>query len=146
MTATPESIALATDAAAAAADKIASSILALDVSDQIGITDVFLIVSASNERQVGAIVDAVEDAMRAGGAQRLRREGEREGRWVLIDYGDVVIHVQHDEERRFYELERLWRDCPEIDLGVAGTDQEPRDRRPDPEAQSDPEAPSEPTA
>ncbi|XVX21558.1 ribosome silencing factor [Actinomycetota bacterium] len=139
MTATPESVALATSAAQAAADKLASSILALDVSDQIGITDVFLIVSASNERQVGAIVDAVEDAMRDGDATRLRREGEREGRWVLIDYGDVVIHVQHDEERRFYELERLWRDCPEIDLGVSGTEQEPRDRRPEPDAEAQPE-------
>ena len=116
MPASPESITLAKAAAHAAEDKIASSISAIDVTDQLAIAEVFLIISAATERQVGAIVDAVEDAMRAGGAKRVRREGEREGRWVLIDYGDVVIHVQHDEEREFYALERLWKDCPVIEI------------------------------
>ena len=78
----------------------------------------FVIVSASTDRQVGAIVDEVEDSSAGQGAKPIRREGERDGRWVLLDFGDIVVHVQHDEEREFYELERLWKDCPEIDLGV----------------------------
>ena len=84
--------------------------------EQLALTDVFVIVSASTDRQVGAIVDEVEDQLREKGAKPIRREGERDGRWVLIDYGDVVVHVQHEEERQFYALERLWRDCPLIDL------------------------------
>jgi ribosome-associated protein len=95
----------------------------IDVSEQLAITDIFVIISAESERQVGAIVDEVEDALRELGAKPVRREGQREGRWVLIDFADVVVHVQHDEERAFYDLARLWRDCPEIDLGVVGTDQ-----------------------
>jgi ribosome-associated protein len=90
----------------------------IDVSEQLALTDVFVIVSASTDRQVGAIVDEVEDQLREKGAKPIRREGERDGRWVLLDFGDIVVHVQHDEEREFYELERLWKDCPEIDLGV----------------------------
>jgi ribosome-associated protein len=72
---------------------------------------------------VGSIVDEVEDVLRALGSKPVRREGQREGRWVLIDFGDIVVHVQHDEEREFYELERLWKDCPALDLGVVGTEQ-----------------------
>ena len=106
-------------AALAAEDKLATTITGIDVSEQLALTDVFVIVSAATERQVGAIVDEVEDQLREVGAKPMRREGEREGRWVLIDFGDIVVHVQHDEEREFYELERLWKDCPEIDLGVA---------------------------
>ncbi len=101
-------------AAQAAADKLASDILLLDVSEQLVITDVFLLASAPNDRQVVAIVDAIEDKLRELGAKPLRREGEREGRWVLLDFGDIVIHVQHQEERVFYALERLWKDCPVI--------------------------------
>jgi ribosome-associated protein len=101
-------------AAQAAADKLASDILLLDVSEQLVITDVFLLASAPNDRQVMAIVDAVEDKLRELGAKPLRREGEKEGRWVLLDFGDVVVHVQHQEERVFYALERLWKDCPVI--------------------------------
>jgi ribosome-associated protein len=101
-------------AAAAAADKLASDIIAYDVSDQLVITDAFLLCSASNDRQVRAIVDEIEDKLRKAGAKPARREGEREGRWVLLDYIDVVIHVQHAEERVFYALERLWKDCPVV--------------------------------
>ncbi len=118
MPATERSLDLALTAAHAADDKLATTIAGIDVSEQLALTDVFVIVSASTDRQVGAIVDEVEDQLRAKGAKPLRREGERDGRWVLLDFGDIVVHVQHDEEREFYELERLWKDCPEIDLGV----------------------------
>lgn len=116
MTATDRAVELARAAGAAAADKIGQSILAFDVSEQLAITDVFVLAAASNERQVGAIVDAVEEAMRDLGAKTVRREGHREGRWVLLDFADIVVHVQHQEEREYYALERLWRDCPIIDL------------------------------
>jgi ribosome-associated protein len=101
-------------AAQAAADKLASDILLLDVSEQLVITDVFLLASAPNDRQVMAIVDAIEDKLRELGTKPVRREGEKEGRWVLLDFGDLVVHVQHQEERVFYALERLWKDCPVI--------------------------------
>jgi ribosome-associated protein len=103
-------------AALAAADKLAERIIAFDVSEQLAITDAFVLCSASNDRQVRAIVDEVEDKLREAGAKTLRREGHQEGRWVLLDYGEIVVHVQHDEEREFYALERLWRDCPEVQL------------------------------
>ena len=118
MPATDRSLELARVAAAAADDKLATSVVGIDVSDQLALTDVFVIVSAGTDRQVGAVVDEVEDKLREAGAKPIRREGERDGRWVLLDFGDIVVHVQHDEEREFYELERLWRDCPEVDLGV----------------------------
>ena len=118
MPATDRSLELAKTAALAADDKLATTIAGIDVSEQLALTDVFVIVSASTDRQVGAIVDEVEDQLREKGAKPIRREGERDGRWVLLDFGDIVVHVQHDEEREFYELERLWKDCPEIDLGV----------------------------
>lgn len=107
---------LVREAALAASDKLAENIVAFDVSEQLAITDAFLICSATNERQVGAIVDAIEERLRTVDAKPLRREGQREGRWVLLDYYDIVVHVQHTEERAFYALERLWRDCPTIEL------------------------------
>jgi ribosome-associated protein len=107
---------LATAAAHAAADKKATDVVVLDVSDQLVITDAFVIASAPNERQVGAIVDNVEEKLRDAGHKPVRREGAREGRWVLLDYVDVVVHVQHVEERSFYGLERLWKDCPRIEV------------------------------
>ena len=116
MTATDHAVSLVHTAARAASDKLAQHIMAFDVSDQLAITDAFLLASASNDRQVKAIVDEIEDKLRELGEKPIRREGERDGRWVLIDYGDVVVHVQHEEERQFYALERLWRDCPLIDL------------------------------
>ncbi|GAB3593815.1 ribosome silencing factor [Angustibacter peucedani] len=103
-------------AAHAAADKLATDVVAIDVSEQLVITDAFVLASAPNDRQVSAIVDAVEDALRQHDAKPLRREGERDGRWVLLDYAEVVVHVQHDEERTYYALERLWKDCPLIEL------------------------------
>lgn len=116
MTATEHAQQLVVTAARAASDKLASQIIAFDVSDQLAITDAFLLASAPNERQVQSIVDEIEDKLRDAGAKPLRREGQQEGRWVLLDYGDIVVHVQHEEERQFYALERLWRDCPTIDL------------------------------
>jgi ribosome-associated protein len=121
--ATDHALTLAKAAAQAASEKLATTIVGIDVSGQLALTDVFVIVSAESERQVGAIVDEVEDSLRELGAKPIRREGQREGRWVLIDFGDIVVHVQHDDERAFYELERLWKDCPAIDLGVVGTEQ-----------------------
>jgi ribosome-associated protein len=121
--ATDRSLELARAAAHAAADKLATTIVGIDVSEQLAITDIFVIVSAESERQVGAVVDEIEDSLRAMGSKPVRREGQRDGRWVLIDFGDIVVHVQHDDEREFYELERLWKDCPEVDLGAVGTEQ-----------------------
>jgi ribosome-associated protein len=124
VTATDRAVELVEIAAAAAADKLASDIIAYDVSEQLVITDAFLLCSASNDRQVRAIVDEIEEKLRQAGARPARREGEREARWVLLDYVDIVIHVQHAEERVYYSLERLWKDCPVIPLpetaGVGG--------------------------
>ena len=105
---------LALAAAQAASDKLATDIVVLDVSEQLVITDAFVIASAPNERQVSAIVDAIEERLLGLGAKPVRREGEREGRWVLLDFVEIVVHVQHAEERSFYALERLWKDCPVI--------------------------------
>ncbi len=116
MTATDRAVELVEIAAAAAADKLASDIIAYDVSDQLVITDAFVLCSASNDRQVRSIVDEIEDRLRKAAARPVRREGEREGRWVLLDYIDIVVHVQHSEERVYYALERLWKDCPVIPL------------------------------
>jgi ribosome-associated protein len=124
VTATARAVELAGIAAGAAAEKLASDIIAYDVSEQLVITDVFLLCSASNDRQVRAVVDQIEERLRQAGARPVRREGEREGRWILLDYLDVVIHVQHADERVYYALERLWKDCPQIALpepvGVGG--------------------------
>ncbi len=116
MTASDRAVTLARAAAAAASDKLAGNLVALDVSEHLVITDVFLLAAAPNDRQVRAIVDAVEEALLKQGAKPVRREGEREGRWVLLDFADLVVHVQHSEEREYYALERLWRDCPTVDL------------------------------
>jgi ribosome-associated protein len=114
VTATDEARDSALVAAQAAADRLATDILLLDVSDRLAITDVFVLATGNNERQVEAIVDEVEEKLRQHGVKPIRREGQRDGRWVLLDYGDVVVHVQHSEERVFYALERLWKDCPVI--------------------------------
>ncbi len=116
MTASERSRELALTAAQAAADKKAKDIVVIDVADQLVITDAFVIASAANERQVVAIVDAIEEQLLnlPEKAKPVRREGERQGRWVLLDYVDVVVHVQHAEEREFYALDRLWKDCPII--------------------------------
>jgi ribosome-associated protein len=117
VTATDRSIELTRTAAQAAADKLAHDIIAYDVSDVLSITDTFLVASAPNDRQVKAIVDGIEETLlKELDAKPVRREGERDGRWVLLDYIDIVVHVQHSEERVFYALERLWKDCPEVEL------------------------------
>ncbi|CCH87174.1 conserved protein of unknown function; putative Iojap domain [Modestobacter italicus] len=114
MTASAEARETALIAAQAAADKLATDVSILDVSDRLAITDAFVLTSAPNERQVQSIVDAVEESLREHGVKPVRREGVAEGRWVLLDFVDVVVHVQHTEERAYYALERLWKDCPVI--------------------------------
>ncbi|GAB7191395.1 ribosome silencing factor [Kineococcus sp. NUM-3379] len=116
MPASERALELVQQAAAAATDKLATDVVALDVSDQLYITDAFLLASAPNERQVRAIAEAVEERLLPLGVKPVRREGEREGRWVLLDFLDLVVHVQHAEEREYYSLERLWKDCPPIGL------------------------------
>ncbi len=125
MSATVEAIDLASLAARAAVAKKALDPVAFDVSERLAITDLFLIITATNERQVGAVVDGIEEALLAVGRKPVRREGGRENRWVLLDYLDVVIHVQHSEERALYGLDRLWRDCPQVDLGELEPSAEP---------------------
>jgi ribosome-associated protein len=130
VTATERAVELVRIAAGAAADKLATDIIAYDVSEQLVITDAFLLCAAANDRQVRSVVDEIEDKLQKAGAKPARREGEREGRWVLLDYIDIVIHVQHAEERVFYSLERLWKDCPEIPLPeVVSAGQPGRGRR-----------------
>lgn len=119
MPASTRAVELAVAAAEAAADRLAEDIVAFDVADQLVITDAFVLCAAPNERQVRAVVDAVEERLRELQAKPVRREGEREGRWVLLDYVDIVVHVQHSEERVYYALERLWKDCPAIALPQA---------------------------
>lgn len=116
MPASAHSIQIAQIAAQAAHDKKAENIAILDVSYHLVITDVFLIASAANDRQVGAIVDAIEESLDQIGIKPIRREGQREGKWVLIDYFEMVVHIQQNEERSLYDLERLWRDCPRIEV------------------------------
>jgi len=114
MTASAEARETALIAAQAAADKLATDVSIVDVSDRLAITDAFVLASAPNERQVQSIVDGVEEQLRAHGVKPVRREGVAEGRWVLLDFVDIVVHVQHAEERAYYALERLWKDCPVI--------------------------------
>ena len=116
MTVSPRARVLTVAAAEAAADKLADDILAFDVGDLLVITDVFVLCSASNDRQVRSVVEGIEERLRLLGAKPVRREGEREGRWVLLDYIDIIVHVQHAEERVYYSLERIWKDCPTVEL------------------------------
>ena len=116
MPATDHAVALTHTAARAAAEQQAGDIVAIDVSERLVLTDVFLILSGDNDRQVRAIVDAIDEAMLKAGAKRRLREGLEEAHWVLIDYTDVIIHVHQGEDREYYELERLWNDCPPIEL------------------------------
>jgi ribosome-associated protein len=119
MSATQEAVEMATIAANAAASKLASDVIVIDVSGQLVITDCFVIASASNERQVNAIVDEVEEKMLKSGYKPARREGAREGRWTLLDYRDIVVHIQHQDDRNFYALDRLWGDCPVVPVDLA---------------------------
>ena len=116
MSATEEAVRLASVLARAAAEKLGTDIVALDVSQPLAITDIFLLVSAANERQVGAIVDLLDEVASRVGEPVLRREGNDENRWVLLDLGDVVAHIMQPDDRQLYSLERLWKDAPRISL------------------------------
>lgn len=118
MAASEETLEWARIAAQAAAELKATTIAAIDVSERLVLTEVFLVVSGSTDRQVRSLVDAVDEALLKAGVRRKRREGFDEGHWVLVDYGDLVVHVQQDEDCEFYALERLWADCPSIALSV----------------------------
>lgn len=121
VTASAKATELVQVAAEAAAEKLADDIVAYDVSDQLVITDAFVLCSAPNDRQVSAIVNEIERRMRGLGNKPVRREGERDGRWVLLDYVDIVVHIQREEEREYYALERLWKDCPAMSLPASAT-------------------------
>jgi ribosome-associated protein len=115
----PSSREVALGAARAAADKQAGDIAVLDVSKLIVITDYFVICSAGTQRQIRSVIDAVEAAGRELGVKPVRREGEPEGGWWLLDFVDVVVHVFGEEERAYYDLERLWRDAPKLAVEAA---------------------------
>lgn len=102
-------------AARAASSKTLDETVVLDVGDLIGITDHFVITSGRNDRQVRAIVDEVTGALKRMGASLLRREGDADASWVLLDYGDFVVHVLGSEARSYYGLERLWSDAPAVE-------------------------------
>lgn len=98
----------------AAQDKLGENLVALDVTDPFALAEIFLIVSAKNERQALAIADAIEDELAKNKIKVRFREGRETARWILMDFGDLVVHVMHEQERDFYSLERLWRDCPVV--------------------------------
>ena len=110
--ASKETIELLRVAASAAADKLGEELVALDVTEPFALAEIFLIVTAKNERQAQAISDNIEDELLKLGSKARFREGRETGRWILLDFGDLVVHVMHEQEREFYSLERLWRDCP----------------------------------
>ncbi|RDV46551.1 ribosome silencing factor [Leifsonia sp. ku-ls] len=116
MTASPHAREILQVAAAAADAKGGEDLVALDVSGPLPLTDAFLLVSGRVERNVVAIASEVEDRLNEAGVKTLRREGKAEGRWVLLDFGDLVVHVFHEEDRMYYALERLWKDCPTLPL------------------------------
>lgn len=119
MQASESSLAMLQIAAKAAVDKGGEDLVALDVSDPLPLVDIFLLVTGSSERNVAAIADEVEDRLIEAGHKRIRREGRSEARWVLLDFGDLIVHVFHSEERVYYGLERLWKDCPVVPIEVA---------------------------
>lgn len=118
MTASPHAREILQLAAAAADSKGGIDLVALDVSGPLPLTDAFLLVTGSVERNVIAIASEVEDQLNEAGVRTLRREGKAEGRWILLDFGDLVVHVFHEEDRMYYALERLWKDCPVLPLEV----------------------------
>lgn len=122
MTASEASVELMHLAAAAADQKGGEDLVALDVSGPLPLADVFLLVTGRNERNVMAIAGEIEDRLNEQGIKTLRREGRSEGRWILLDFGDLVVHVFHEEDRMYYSLERLWKDCPVLPLGVAAAE------------------------
>ena len=118
MTATAQAIKTANLAANAAADKLAENIIALDITAVMPLTDIYVLASGRNERQVSAISDNIEEVMLENGFKLLHREGKELGRWILLDFGDVVCHVMHEEDRMFYSLERLYSDQPVVKLDI----------------------------
>jgi ribosome-associated protein len=118
VTATDHARELLQIAAAAADSKQAEDLVALDVSGPLPLTDVFLLATGRNERNVVAIASEIEDKLIEQGSKPLRREGRAEGRWILLDFGDLVVHVFHEEDRMYYSLERLWKDCPVIPIDL----------------------------
>lgn len=118
MTATEHARELLHLAAIAADSKQAEDLVALDVSGPLPLTDIFLLATGRNERNVVAIASEIEDALIEAGTKPLRREGRSEGRWILLDFGDLVVHVFHEEDRAYYSLERLWKDCPVIPIDL----------------------------
>ena len=125
MSATEQALSHLAIAALAADEKGGVDPVALDVSGPLPLTDVFFIVTGRNERNVSAIAGEIEDKLIASGVKPLRREGKAEGRWVLMDFGDLIVHVFHEEDRMYYGLERLWKDCPVLELPSALTRSEP---------------------
>ena len=118
MTATQHALDILATAVAAADSKGGEDLVALDVSGPLPLTDIFLLVTGRNERNVIAIAGEIEDQLIEAGVKTIRREGRAEGRWVLLDFGDLVVHVFHEEDRMYYSLERLWKDCPAIALDL----------------------------
>jgi ribosome-associated protein len=116
LTASKNAIELTRLAAKVAADKLAENLVALDVSQLMPLCDVFLLVSGRSERQVAAIADGLEEKLAEAGSKVLRSEGKSLARWILLDFGDVIVHVMHEEDRMHYSLERIWNDCPLIEL------------------------------
>ncbi|MHC2547301.1 ribosome silencing factor [Corynebacterium aurimucosum] len=125
MSITDEARRMAETAALAADEKLATNIAAIDVSDVLAITEVFVLASADTERQVASIVEEVEDELTKQGFEPKRREGNRENRWVLLDYGPIVVHVQRNDQREFYGLDRLYHDCPLLDIPGIDTPERP---------------------
>ena len=121
MTASARAIELANILAQESSEKLGENLVALDVTSVNPLADAVLIVSGRNERQVNAIAEALEEKMLELGQKMIRREGKSQGRWVLLDFGDIWVHVMHEEHRMFYGLERLWKDCPLIKLDVTET-------------------------
>jgi len=118
MTATDNGRSMLQIAAAAADAKSGEDLVALDVSEPLPLVDIFLLITGRNERNVAAIADEIEEQLLEAGHKRLRREGRKESRWVLLDFGDLVVHVFHEEERVYYGLERLWKDCPVVPIDL----------------------------
>lgn len=127
MTATPHAIELLQRAAEAADSKGAEDLVALDVSGPLPLTDIFLLATGRNERNVVAIASEIEDKLIEKGSKPLRREGRAEGRWILLDFGDLVVHVFHEEDRMYYSLERLWKDCPAVPIELSTSGRESAD-------------------
>lgn len=112
-------------AASAAADKKGSDIVIVEVGPVLVITEYFVIVTGSNDRQVKAIVDEVEKRLKDAGLRVVGREGEQQAAWVLLDFGDIVVHVFQPAERDFYRLERLWGDAPRVPMPEQAVEPEP---------------------